>query len=98
MNAFVSSLMKRMTLDEKIGQLNLVTPGGGVATGAVVSTDVEAKIKAGKVGGLFGVIGVDKIVHQALTSLLYSKAALKDLLPDSQFRLFCLPLRSGFWD
>ena len=61
MNAFVSSLMKRMTLDEKIGQLNLVTPGGGVATGAVVSTDVEAKIKAGKVGGLFGVIGVDKI-------------------------------------
>ncbi|GAA4747327.1 beta-glucosidase BglX [Flavisolibacter ginsenosidimutans] len=61
MNAFVSSLMSKMTLDEKIGQLNLVTPGGGVATGAVVSTDVEGKIKAGKVGGLFGVIGVDKI-------------------------------------
>lgn len=61
MNAFVKNLMSRMTLDEKIGQLNLVTPGGGVATGAVVSTDVEAKIKAGKVGGLFGVIGVDKI-------------------------------------
>lgn len=61
MNVFVKNLMSRMTLDEKIGQLNLVTPGGGVATGAVVSTDVEAKIKAGKVGGLFGVIGVDKI-------------------------------------
>ncbi|HEY0058835.1 MAG TPA: beta-glucosidase BglX [Flavisolibacter sp.] len=61
MNAFVSSLMKRMTLEEKIGQLNLLTPGGGVATGAVVSQDVEGKIKAGSVGGLFGVIGVDKI-------------------------------------
>ncbi len=61
MNAFVSSLMAKMTLDEKIGQLNLLTPGGGVATGAVVSSDVEGKIKSGNVGGLFGVIGVDKI-------------------------------------
>ena len=61
MNQFVSGLMARMTLEEKIGQLNLLTPGGGVATGAVVSSDVERKIKAGKVGGLFGVIGVDKI-------------------------------------
>jgi beta-glucosidase len=61
MNAFINGLMKKMTLDEKIGQLNLLTPGGGVATGAVVSQDVETKIKAGKVGGLFGVIGVDKI-------------------------------------
>jgi beta-glucosidase len=61
MNQFVSNLMSKMTLDEKIGQLNLLTPGGGVATGAVVSSDVESKIKAGSVGGLFGVIGVEKI-------------------------------------
>jgi beta-glucosidase len=61
MNTFVSSLMKKMTLEEKIGQLNLLTPGGGVATGAVVSNDVEKKIKEGNVGGLFGVIGVEKI-------------------------------------
>ena len=61
MNSFISNLMKQMTLDEKIGQLNLVTPGGGIATGAVVSADVEKKIKEGKVGGLFGVIGVEKI-------------------------------------
>ncbi len=61
MNSFVSNLMSKMTLEEKIGQLNLVTPGGGVATGAVVSSDVEGKIKSGSVGGLFGVIGVEKI-------------------------------------
>src|SRR3954463_16486094 len=61
MNQFVSSLMQKMTLDEKIGQLNLLTPGGGVATGSVVSSDVESKIKTGSVGGLFGVIGVEKI-------------------------------------
>src|SRR5215217_9266817 len=61
MNGFVTNLMSKMTLDEKIGQLNLLTPGGGIATGAVVNPDVEAKIKSGKVGGLFGVIGVEKI-------------------------------------
>lgn len=61
MNSFISNLMKQMTLDEKIGQLNLITPGGGIATGAVVSSDVERKIKEGNVGGLFGVIGAAKI-------------------------------------
>ena len=60
MNVFVSNLMKQMTLDEKIGQLNLVTPGGAV-TGSVVSSDVESKIKKGQVGGLFGITGPDKI-------------------------------------
>ena len=43
MNAFISNLMNKMTLDEKIGQLNLVTPGGAV-TGSVVSKDVDDKI------------------------------------------------------
>ncbi len=61
MNVFVSNLMKKMTVDEKIGQLNLLTPGGGVATGAVVSSDVEKKVREGNVGGLFGITGVDKI-------------------------------------
>ncbi len=50
-----------MTLEEKIGQLNLLTPGGGVATGAVVSENVETKIKAGQVGGLFGVAGPERV-------------------------------------
>ena len=61
MKTFVDGLIKKMTLDEKIGQLNLLTAGSGIPTGAVVSTGVEKKIKEGNVGGLFGVIGVDKI-------------------------------------
>ena len=61
MKTYVDALMKKMTLEEKIGQLNLLTPGSGILTGAVVSTGVEKKIKEGNVGGLFGVIGVDKI-------------------------------------
>lgn len=52
MNTFVSSLMQKMTVDEKIGQLNLLT-GGEATTGSVVSSGVESKIKAGNVGGIF---------------------------------------------
>ena len=52
MKTYIDGLMTIMTLDEKIGQLNLLTPGGGVATGAVVSSDVESKIKAGKGFGI----------------------------------------------
>ena len=61
MKTYVDALMAKMTLEEKIGQLNLLTPGGGVATGAVVSKGVEEKISKGQVGGLFGVIGEEKI-------------------------------------
>lgn len=61
MNAFITNLMSKMTLEEKIGQLNLVTPGGAV-TGSVVSKDVDDKIRKGAVGGLFGITtGPDKI-------------------------------------
>ena len=60
MNTFISNLMNKMTIDEKIGQLNLVTPGGAV-TGSVVSKDVDDKIRKGQVGGLFGIWGADKV-------------------------------------
>ncbi|MDX8339006.1 beta-glucosidase BglX [Draconibacterium sp. IB214405] len=60
MDVFVSDLMAKMTIQEKIGQLNLITPGGGIPTGSVVSTGVEEKIKTGKVGGIFGVYGPEK--------------------------------------
>jgi beta-glucosidase len=60
MNKFISDLMSKMTLDEKIGQLNLVTPGGAV-TGSVVSSDVDNKIRNGQVGGLFGINGPGQI-------------------------------------
>lgn len=56
----VEAIFKQMTLEEKIGQLNLLTPGGAV-TGSVVSEDVEQKIKDGKVGGIFGIRGAAKV-------------------------------------
>lgn len=66
MKAYVANLMGKMTLEEKIGQLNLVTPGWGVPTGSVVSKGVEDNIRKGRVGGLFGIFGPDK-VRQAQT-------------------------------
>lgn len=60
MNSFISSLMSKMTVDEKIGQLNLVT-GGEATTGAAVSTDVEGKIAKGNVGGIFSMTTPEKI-------------------------------------
>ena len=51
---FINGLMKKMTLDEKIGQLNLLT-AGEATTGSTVSTDIEKKIKAGQLGGLFSI-------------------------------------------
>ena len=56
----IDELMANMTLEEKIGQLNLLTPGGAV-TGTSVSKDVASKIAAGNVGGVFGIRGIDRV-------------------------------------
>lgn len=60
MDSFISGLMAKMTVEEKIGQLNLLT-GGEATTGAAVSTDVEAKISKGQVGGIFSMTTPEKI-------------------------------------
>lgn len=56
----VENIYKQLTIDEKIGQLNLLTPGGAV-TGEVVSKDVNGKIRNGQVGGIFGIRGSAKV-------------------------------------
>jgi beta-glucosidase len=65
MNTFIDALMSKMTLDEKIGQLNL--PGAGdIVTGGQAGEDnssLAQKIKSGKVGGLFNIKGVEKIKY-----------------------------------
>jgi len=60
MNQFITNLMSKMTLEEKIGQLNL--PGAGdITTGQAASSDIGKKIREGKVGGLFNIKSVNKI-------------------------------------
>src|SRR3982751_3063805 len=54
MKPFIDALMKKMTPDEKIGQLNL--PGSGdIVTGQAGNSDIGKKIREGKVGGLFNI-------------------------------------------
>lgn len=60
MDRFIGNLMKKMTLEEKIGQLNLPVTGE-ITTGQAKSSDISAKIKRGEVGGLFNLKGVAKI-------------------------------------
>jgi beta-glucosidase len=69
MDKFVSDLMGKMTLEEKIGQLNLVSVGFDV-TGPIVSKNVEEKIQKGNVGGVFNTftpIAVKKLQEMAIT-------------------------------
>ena len=60
MKEFVDELMAKMTLQEKIGQLNLQV-AGDIVTGGAVNTDVGQKIAAGQMGGVFNLKGADKI-------------------------------------
>jgi beta-glucosidase len=60
MDKFISDLMSKMTIDEKIGQLNLLT-GGDAVTGTTVNSNIEAKIKNGQVGGFFSLTTPAKI-------------------------------------
>ena len=74
MKAFVANLMGRMTLEEKIGQLNL--PGSGdITTGQAGNSDIAAKIKKGQVGGLFNIKGLGKI--QAVQKIAVENSRLK---------------------
>lgn len=52
MKPFIDALMKKMTLEDKIGQLNLPSVGFDV-TGPLLSKDVDAKIRKGLVGAVF---------------------------------------------
>ncbi|MGD1318456.1 beta-glucosidase BglX [Chryseobacterium sp. 2R14A] len=58
--AFVDALLAKMTLDEKIGQLNLPS-SGDFTTGLAKNSDIGKKVEQGLVGGLFNIKGADKI-------------------------------------
>jgi beta-glucosidase len=60
MDTYISQLMSKMTIEEKLGQLNLVT-GGEATTGSAVSSDVEGKIQRGQVGGIFSMTTPQRI-------------------------------------
>ena len=60
MDRFISGLMDRMTVEEKIGQLNLPT-AGEITTGEARSSTDADRIRRGEIGGLFNIKGYEKI-------------------------------------
>ena len=72
--AFVESLLAKMTLEEKIGQLNLPS-AGDFTTGQAQNSDIGKKIEDGLVGGLFNIKGADKI--RAVQKVAVEKSRLK---------------------
>ncbi len=73
MSAFINDLMNRMTLEEKIGQLNLLSVGFDV-TGPQLSKDAETEIRQGLAGGVFNTY--TPVAVQKLQSLAVSKSRL----------------------
>lgn len=73
MNEFVDDLLRRMTLEEKLGQLNLLSVGADV-TGPVLSKGVEEKIAGGWVGGVFNLFGPTSV--RKLQKLAVEKSRL----------------------
>lgn len=65
MDKFIAALMKKMTLEEKLGQLNLITPAA--RTGPFATKNATAKMMDGSAGNVFGVLGTPSSVHLKLS-------------------------------
>lgn len=73
MKEFVDDLMSKMTLREKLGQLNL-RPAGEIVTGSAQDTKVSGAIAAGEIGGVFNLKGAEEI--RALQEIAVKKSRL----------------------
>lgn len=62
MDAFIDSLMARMTLEEKLGQMNLLSVGD-VQTGTPLRAETSRFIREGKAGALLNIKGAEKILE-----------------------------------
>ena len=73
MKEYIDDLMQKMTLQEKIGQLNLMV-AGDITTGGALNTQVGGDIAQGNMGGVFNIKGVEKI--KALQDIAIKKSRL----------------------
>ena len=70
----VDSILELMTLEEKLGQLNLPS-SGDITTGQAKSSNIAKKIEEGKIGGLFNIKTVAKI--KEVQKIAVEKSRLK---------------------
>lgn len=73
MNEFVDDLMAKMTLEEKIGQLNLM-PGTDLTTGAKTNSPLVELVEKGMLGAVLNTKGASKV--RALQEVAVKKSRL----------------------
>lgn len=73
MNEFVDNLMAKMTVEEKIGQLNLM-PGTDLTTGAKTNSPLVHLIEKGTLGAVLNTKGASKV--RALQEVAVKKSRL----------------------
>lgn len=73
MDLFIDDLMGRMTLEEKIGQLNQQV-AGEIETGSAQNTDIAGLIAKGEIGSILNLKGADRV--KALQEVAVEKSRL----------------------
>ena len=102
MNEFIDELMSKMTLEEKIGQLNLL-PGNDITTGAVMNSPLAQLTAEGKLGAVLNVKGQDKIKELQRIAVKKSRLGIplligQDVIHGNQ-TVFPIPLAQACsWD
>ena len=71
MDRFIDDLMSQMTLEEKLGQLNLPSCPSEIVTGNEKCENILENIRDGKVGAILNTYGYDNIMP-------YQKAAVEE--------------------
>lgn len=99
---FIDSLLSRMTLEEKLGQLTQV-PGPGSQTGPTARAGTEAEIRAGRIGSFLGVRGAGATRELQRVAVEQSRLGIPLLFADDVihgFRtIFPVPLaEASSWD
>lgn len=102
MNEYVDQLIQKMTVEEKIGQLNLL-PGGDITTGAVMNSPLAQLTAEGKLGAVLNVKGQDKIRELQRIAVKKSRLGIplligQDVIHGNQ-TVFPIPLAQACsWD
>lgn len=97
----IDALMAAMTLEQKLGQLNLIGGGGEIVTGAAVDVDLEDKMKNGQAGGLFNMMRQEHICSAQTEAVKHGPPILfaGDVIHGLRLPIFPLPLgMANSWD
>ena len=102
MTRFIDALMQKMTVEEKIGQLNLL-PGNDITTGAVMNSPLAQLTAEGKLGAVLNVKGQEKIRELQRIAVKQSRLGIplligQDVIHGNQ-TVFPIPLAQACsWD